>query len=226
MKAGTDIAQIGSLVGDPARANMLAALMGGTALTASELALEAGVTSPTASTHLAKLVDGGLVRVKSQGRHRYYALADGRVAGMLETIMGVAATLGPKRVLPGPRDKALREARLCYDHLAGEAGVAMLESFVERGFIRLDQEAAALSPAGSRFFSDFGINLEAMSRKRRPVCRTCLDWSVRRSHLAGSLGAAILEHLLVAGWVRREKDSRILRFTPAGRREFDLFLRW
>ncbi|SRR5690606_28246004 len=225
MKAGTDIAQIGSLVGDPARANMLAALMGGTALTASELALEAGVTSPTASTHLAKLVDGGLVRVKRQGRHRYYALADESVAGMLETIMGVAATLGPKRVLPGPRDKALREARLCYDHLAGEAGVAMLESFVDRGFVRLDRETAALSPAGSRFFADFGIDIEAMSHKRRPVCRICLDWSVRRWHLAGGLGAAILERMMRAGWVRREKDSRILRFTPAGRREFDLFLR-
>ncbi|WP_159589917.1 ArsR/SmtB family transcription factor [Chelativorans xinjiangense] len=225
MKAGTDLAQIGSLVGDPARANMLAALMGGTALTASELALEAGVALPTASAHLAKLSDGGLVSVARQGRHRYYALADHRVAAMLENIMGVAATLGPKRVLPGPRDKAMRDARVCYDHLAGEMGVAMLDSFIGRGLIRVDGERAEMSSAGASYFAGLGIDLDAMGRKRRPVCRTCLDWSVRRSHLAGGLGAAMLECILTRGWARREKDSRVIRFTPMGRREFEMMLR-
>lgn len=225
MKAGTDLAQIGSLVGDPARANMLAALMGGTALTASELALEAGVTPPTASAHLSRLAEGGLVSVARQGRHRYFALADPRVAHMLETIMGVAAERGPKRVLPGPRDKAMREARVCYDHLAGETGVAMLDSFVERALIRVDGEGAELSAEGRSYFTGLGIDLDTMRRGRRPVCRTCLDWSVRRAHLAGGLGAAMLQHILAQGWARREKDSRIVRFTPMGRREFETFLR-
>jgi DNA-binding transcriptional ArsR family regulator len=225
MKAGTDLAQIGSLVGDPARANMLAALMGGTALTASELALEAGVTLPTASAHLAKLTEGGLISVARQGRHRYYTLTDVRVAAMLESIMGVAATLGPKRVLPGPRDKAMREARVCYDHLAGEMGVAMLDSFTARGFICVDGVKAELSATGADYFKGLGIDVEALASARRPVCRTCLDWSVRRAHLAGGLGAAMLERILGEGWARRESESRIVRFTPMGRRAFETLLR-
>ncbi|MFC6488214.1 ArsR/SmtB family transcription factor [Nitratireductor sp. GCM10026969] len=225
MKAGTDIAQIGSLVGDPARANMLAALMGGVALTASELAQEAGVSLPTASAHLAKLTDGGLITVARQGRHRYYALAEPRVAAMLESIMGIAAELGPKRVSPGPRDRAMRDARICYDHLAGEAGVAMLDSFVRRGFIELAEGQPLLSGTGAAFFARLEIDLEDLRRKRRPLCRTCLDWSVRRAHLAGGLGAALLERILTKGWARREQNSRVIRFTPMGRREFEVFLR-
>ncbi len=180
MKAGTDLAQIASLVGDPARANMLAALMGGTALTASELAVEAGVTLPTASAHLSRLTEGGLLRMARQGRHRYYALSDHQVAGMLESIMGVAAALGPRKVLPGPRDTAMREARICYDHLAGEAGVAMFDAFAGRGCLTIDGEDVSLTEKGAGFFCDFGLDIEAMRRKRRPICRSCLDWSVRR----------------------------------------------
>lgn len=225
MKAGTDLAQIGSLVGDPARANMLAALMGGMALTASELAQEAGVTLSTASAHLSKLADGGLISMAKQGRHRYYALAEPRVAAMLESIMGVAASLGPKRVLPGPRDRALREARVCYDHLAGEMGVAMLDSFVGRGFIELNDGHPLLSEEGASFFTSLDIDVEGIRWKRRPLCRTCLDWSVRRAHLAGGLGGAMLEKILAKGWARREDNSRIIRFTPMGRREFELLLR-
>lgn len=225
MKAGTDLAQIASLVGDPARANMLAALMGGTALTASELALEAGVTLPTASAHLSRLTDGGLMRVTRQGRHRYYALAGHQVAGMLESIMGVAATLGPRRVLPGPRDNAMRQARVCYDHLAGEAGVAMFDAFGGHGFLKVDDEAVVLTAKGERFFEDFGLDLAAMRGRRRPLCRACLDWSVRRSHLAGSLGAAMLDRFVDLKWIRREKDSRVLRFSPTGRQSFERMLR-
>ncbi|WP_309083458.1 winged helix-turn-helix domain-containing protein [Chelativorans sp.] len=225
MKAGTDLAQIGSLVGDPARANMLAALMGGTALTASELALEAGVGLPTASAHLAKLADGGLIRMQRQGRHRYYALSDQSVAAMLESIMGVAATVGPKRVLPGPRDKALREARVCYDHLAGEMGVMMLDRFVAKGLILIEGERAEISDAGADYFTRFGIDLGGLGKNRRPVCRTCLDWSVRRAHLAGGIGAALLDRMLGLDWAKREQHSRILRFTPIGRRKFEIFIR-
>lgn len=224
MRAGTDLAQIASLVGDPARANMLAALMSGTALTASELALEAGVTLPTASSHLAKLNDGGLLRVARQGRHRYYALADHQIAAMLESIMGVAASVGPKKVLPGPRDTAMRDARICYDHLAGEKGVAMFDAFRERGLLWVGAEKVELTQAGGRFFEEFGLDLTAMRKRRRPVCRLCLDWSVRRSHLAGSLGAAIFDRMIELRWLRREKDNRVIRFTPSGRQSFSRML--
>ena len=135
MREGPDLAHIASLVGDPARANMLTALMSGTALTASELALEAGVGLPTASSHLAKLTAGGLLKLSVQGRHRYFALAGPHIAAMLEAIMGVAATVGPQRVRPGPRDRAMREARVCYDHLAGDLAVAMLDRLLAEDVI-------------------------------------------------------------------------------------------
>ena len=191
MKEGPDIARIASLVGDPARANMLAALMGGTALTASELALEAGVTPQTASSHLSKLMDGGLLTLAAQGRHRYYALANSQVAGMIEAITGVAASVGPRRVRPGPRDAAMREARICYDHLAGDQAVAMLDSFLACGIVKRDSDKIEIGTAGQSYFEAVGIDTKQLSAGRRPMCRACLDWSVRRSHLAGALGASI-----------------------------------
>lgn len=219
MREGPDIARIASLVGDPARANMLTALMGGTALTASELALEAGVSLPTASSHLSKLMDGGLLTLASQGRHRYYGLAGPQVAGMIEAIIGVAEAVGPKRVRPGPRDAAMRVARVCYDHLAGEQAVAMLDRLVDRKMLLRDDNAIRLSPSGASHFSALGIEIDA--KARRPVCRACLDWSVRRSHLAGALGAAILDKVIAEKWARREKDSRAVVFSPGGKREFE-----
>lgn len=221
MKEGPDLSRIAALVGDPARANMLSALMSGTALTASELALEAGVTLPTASSHLSKLAEGGLVSVASQGRHRYYALSGPQVASMLEAISGVAAAVGPKRARPGPRDEALREARICYDHLAGTRGVALFDFLVGKELLR--ETAGGIEPTrdGMRWFAGFGVDLDALSRSRRPLCRSCLDWSVRRSHLAGGLGAAMLERITANGWARRLPDSRVIAFTPPGRRAFD-----
>src|SRR5690606_5334588 len=168
MKAGTDIAQIGSLVGDPARANMLSALLGGTALTASELALEAGVTPSTASSHLARLAEGGLVRVASQGRHRYFALAGPDVPSMLEAIAGVAASAGPRRARPGPRDVAMREAGMCDDHLAGERGVALFDYLLRRGVIAVEDDEATLAAGCGRWFGQLGIDPDALRRSRRP----------------------------------------------------------
>jgi DNA-binding transcriptional ArsR family regulator len=220
LKDGPDLARIASLVGDPARANMLTALMTGTALTASELALEAGIGLPTASSHLTKLLEGGLLTVASEGRHRYYGLAGPQVAGMLEAIMGVAATLGPKRVRPGPREATMREARVCYDHLAGEHAVKMLDGFLARGFLRADGSEIQLSKQGMAHFSAIGIEVGGTGKSRRPVCRTCLDWSVRRSHLAGTLGAAILDKIIAEKWARREKGSRVVTFSPKGKQEF------
>jgi len=220
MKEGPDIARIASLVGDPARANMLTALMGGGALTASELALEAGIGLPTASSHLAKLMDGGLLSLASQGRHRYYGLATPQVAAMLESIMGVASSVGPKRTRPGPKDEAMREARVCYDHLAGEHAVAMFDGFVARDIVRVEGDAVALGGKGKSFFEAVGIDTSDLEGQRRPMCRACLDWSVRRTHLAGKLGAAILNKIVREKWARREKDSRVVRFTPPGRTAF------
>ncbi|RWM96578.1 MAG: ArsR family transcriptional regulator [Mesorhizobium sp.] len=219
MREGPDIARIASLVGDPARANMLTALMGGTALTASELALEAGVSLPTASSHLSKLMEGGLLTLASQGRHRYYGLAGPQVAGMIEAITGVAAAVGPQRVRPGPRDAAMRVARVCYDHLAGEQAVAMLDRLVARQVLLRDDKEIRLGPSAASHFAAIGIDVA--SKARRPVCRACLDWSVRRSHLAGTLGAAILDKILLEKWARREKDSRAVIFSPMGRQAFE-----
>ncbi|MEI9412131.1 winged helix-turn-helix domain-containing protein [Mesorhizobium salmacidum] len=219
MREGPDIARIASLVGDPARANMLNALMGGTALTASELALEAGVSLPTASSHLSKLMEGGLLTLASQGRHRYYGLAGPQVAGMIEAITGVAEAVGPKRVRPGPRDGAMRVARVCYDHLAGEQAVAMLDRLVEKNILVRDDKEIRLGPSAASHFAAIGIDV--YTKPRRPVCRACLDWSVRRSHLAGTLGAAILDKILAEKWARREKDSRAVIFSPPGKQAFE-----
>lgn len=220
MKEGPDIALIGSLIGDPARANMLTALMGGQALTASELAGAAGVTLPTASAHLAKLEAGGLIAQRKQGRHRYFALADDEAGRLLEGIMGFAARRGHLRTRPGPKDPALRKARVCYNHLAGDYGVRLLDRLVADGDVTLDGEEAALTPSGEARMAALGIDLPALKAQRRPVCRTCLDWSERRSHLAGSLGEALLARFIADGWARREKDSRAIRFTSEGERRF------
>jgi len=221
MRNGPDIARIASLVGDPARANMLTALMDGGALTASELALEAGITGQTASSHLSKLMDGGLLCLTAQGRHRYYGLANTQVAAMLETIMGVAATVGPQRVRPGPREATMREARICYDHLAGDQAVTMLDGFLERGILIRSGERIAMGKAGPSFFRAVGIEPDAFKGSRRPVCRACLDWSVRRAHLAGSLGAAIFDKIISEKWARREPGSRAVIFSPPGKRAFE-----
>jgi DNA-binding transcriptional ArsR family regulator len=218
---GPDLSRIASLVGDPARASMLTALMNGGALTASELALEAGVTPQTTSSHLGKLVVGGLLVASTAGRHRYYALAGPSVATMLEAIMGVAEAVGPKRVRPGPRDAAMRQSRICYDHLAGDRAVAMLDRFLDRGLIEAEGDGIRLARSAGPHFAALGIDTFALAAQRRPACRTCLDWSVRRSHLAGALGAAILDQVLSQRWARRDPASRAVIFSPPGRLAFE-----
>ena len=209
------------MIGDPARANILTALMGGQALTATELAAEAGVTLPTASQHIGKLVDTGFLSARKQGRHKYLAIASSEVAEVLEALMGLAETQGFRRVRPGPKDEGMREARVCYNHLAGARGVQLYDSLVGRGFLTLEGEGIGLSEAGRRFAGDFGIGLEALDKARAPLCRTCLDWSERRNHLAGSLGRALFARILEQGWARRDGDSRAICFDTAGARAFD-----
>ena len=216
MHDGPSIAQIAAAIGDPARANMLTALVGGTALTASELALEAGVAKQTASSHLARLSDAGLVAVDKQGRHHYYRLADADVARLLENLMGVAARKAPTRARPGPKEPALRRARVCYDHLAGDLGVALLEGMIVAKWIKADEEALAPTKLGVEKLSAFGIDVAELRSLKRPLCRACLDWSVRRNHLAGALGAAILDEIYKRGWAARRRKSRVVEFTATG----------
>lgn len=218
MREGPDIARIAALIGDPARANILAALIDGRALTASELAAEAGVTKQTASSHLARLSDGGLLAFEAQGRHRYFRLAHEDVASALESLMALSHARGSSSARTGPRDSALRHARACYNHLAGELGVATYNGLVKRRWLKLTDDGLALSPSGERAFNAFGIDVATLASQRRPLCRPCLDWSERRHHLAGSLGVALLDRLTQLRWARREKGSRIVRFTSQGER--------
>jgi DNA-binding transcriptional ArsR family regulator len=223
MKAGPDIAMVASLVGDPARSNMLTALMSGRALTASELAQEAGITPQTASSHLAKLEAGGLIEPEKQGRHRYYRLTGEDVAGVLEGLAGLAARAGHMRVRTGPKDPALRRARICYDHLAGDFGVQMLDSLKRQRLIRQSKETMELTGEGKRFMaSALQINADTLEHPRRPVCKACLDWSERRHHLAGTLGAAIMTRFSELKWAARDPTpgSRVVNFSRNGEKRF------
>jgi len=217
-------ARLGALVGDPARAGMLLALMDGRALTASELAACAGVTPQTASSHLAQLVTAGVLTVARQGRHRYHRLASPAIAQMLEGMMAVAAGASdvPQRTLrSGPRDRALRHARTCYDHLAGRVAVAITDAMLARGDLEFGADGGVLTASGASFLGGASIVLESGtgSSGRRVFCRPCLDWSERRPHVAGRVGAALLTHCLARDWVRRQPGSRGVSVTPTGQRQ-------
>ncbi|MBS0297656.1 MAG: helix-turn-helix transcriptional regulator [Proteobacteria bacterium] len=226
----TALAEIGALIGDAGRANMLAALLDGRALTAKELADHAGVTPQTASGHLAKLTAGHLVVVEKQGRHRFHRLASAEVARMIETMMQMAAhgdaARNAKPIRVGPRDQALRAARTCYDHLAGRLGVALADAMAQRDLIRLDADGGLVTPEGRQFLSTFGLDVDAAPRGKRVLCRPCLDWSERRPHLAGVVGAQIMQRCFNLGWIRRLEGTRAVAVTPSGqegfRRVFDV----
>ncbi|WP_299847350.1 helix-turn-helix transcriptional regulator [uncultured Roseovarius sp.] len=221
MKDSPDISRIASLIGDPARANILTALMSGKALTATELAGEAGVTLQTTSAHLAKLDGGGLIRPRKEGRHKYFTLASEDVAQVLEALMGLAAGSGHLRHRPGPRDPELRQARVCYNHLAGDMGTRAYDSMTACDFLQHSTKGLTLTDAGHGFVTGLGIDLEALPPSRAPLCRDCLDWSERRSHLAGRLGRALLSHMQAAGWASRLDGTRVVRFSPQGLTAFD-----
>ena len=211
------LAEVASLLGDPGRAGMVSALWDGTARPAGELARIAAVTPATASSHLARLVAGGVLRVEPRGRHRYFRLASPQVAQALEAL----ATLLPPHLAnngAGETVPPLRRARLCYDHLAGALGVAVSDALVERRLLSLEADAYALLPAGRRWFAMFGVEVAALERGRRPLLRSCIDWTERREHLGGALGAALATDLLERDWLRRERSSRALLVTSAGRR--------
>ncbi len=221
MDGTPNIAKIGILLGDNTRARMLSSLMHGKALTATELAKEAGVTAQTATSHLAKLEAGGLLTLRKQGRHKYFALATDDVAALLETLMGLTASTEPLRTITGPRDAALREARVCFNHLAGNMGTQLYDSLVSQRFLRTVDGNPVVTNKGKQFFTDFGIAFEPLQKSRAPLCRSCLDWSERRTHLAGSLGRALLTQFEALHWVRRNKNNRALTFTAEGKRLFE-----
>jgi DNA-binding transcriptional ArsR family regulator len=220
MKEGPDIAFIAALIGDPARANMLTALMSGKALTVSELAAEAGVTVQTASSHLSRMEAGGLLRPQKQGRHKYFALASDEVAHVLEGLMGLAAGAGHLRKRTGPKDEKLRKARVCYNHLAGDMGTRLYQSLRGQGFVDVEGTAVRLTGAGEAFVTAFGIDLAPLARMKAPLCRECLDWSERRPHLAGSLGRALLGRFEALAWARRDQTSRAVLFSASGEAAF------
>lgn len=227
MASNVMFAEIAALAGDPARAGMLHALMDGRALTASELAHVAGIAPQTASGHLARMTAVGLLSVEKQGRHRYHRLASPAVAQMMESIMQVASDLAPARrpLCVGPRDAALRAARTCYDHLAGRLGVAVADALVAGGYAELANDAGLVTDAGIELFGRIGIDVDALLARRgnrspRILCRPCLDWSERRPHLAGAVGAALCMLSLKNGWIRRINGTRAVAITPKGERIF------
>ncbi len=214
MKEGLDLASLSSLIGDPSRALILSALFGGEALPAGELAFRARVTPQTASSHLAKLTEAGLVTVERMGRHRYYRLSGPEIGGLLEKMMTVAWQPAVERSrVPAP----LRDGRMCYDHLAGRLGVAVTDALVARGVLARGDDAFALTEAGTGWLAAMGIDAAALRDGRRSFARHCIDWSERRPHLAGALGAAIAERFVDRGWIRRDRDSRAVALTEDGR---------
>ena len=216
MAANANLVEVAALIGDTARATMLAALMGGQALTAGELAYAARIAPSTASGHLGKLAAARLVTVTSKRRFRYYRLASLRVARMLEGIKVVAAIDVPPRHQPrSAQDDALRFARTCYDHLAGRLGVAIADALIAGDYVRLADDGGEVTTAGENFLARFSADLRQADR-RRIYCRPCLDWSERRYHVAGQVGAEICRCCFERGWVRRIRDSRALRLTDAG----------
>jgi DNA-binding transcriptional ArsR family regulator len=228
MNADVNIAAVAALIADPTRAAFLDELLDGRALPAGELARRAGVTASTASTHLARLVEGGLIAVERSGRHRYFRLADPTVAHALEALAAVAPPKPVRSLRQSNLSAALRSGRTCYDHLAGLLGVQLTQALLELGWLAQGETAFTLTPKGEDRLTAFGLDLPTLKRSRRAFAPRCLDWSERRHHLAGALGAALLHRLLDLGWIVRTEASRAVKVTPEGRerlrRQFSLDL--
>jgi len=229
MTTANSLAGIGALIGDPGRATMLVTLMDGRALTAGELARAAGIAAPTASGHLARMLEGGLLALERQGRHRYYRLANSSIAGLIEQLMAVsgeltAAAARRNPVVTGPRDHALRRARLCYDHLAGEIAVGIADNMAARGLIEFADDGGAVTGAGMELFTALHVDVGLPTPDRShsaTFCRPCLDWSERRQHIAGVVGKALYLAFLRADWLRAPTSGRAVEVTPVGFRAFE-----
>ncbi|MGF6882883.1 DNA-binding transcriptional ArsR family regulator [Nocardia sp. GAS34] len=239
----SDVAEIGSLLADATRARIMICLADGRALPASVLASEAGVAASTASEHLARLVEGGLLTVERSGRHRYYSIANPQVATALEALAALAPTRSVRSLRESTRAAALRRARSCYDHLAGRLGVAVTEALLDHGALtrtdglsglcraegdrlsaRVHDHPYELGPAAEPVFAALGVDLPVVRLERRPLLRFCVDWSEQRHHLSGALGAAVLTRMESAGWVERHSSRRALKLTAPGARALDRIL--
>ena len=213
------LAEVAGLLGEPTRTRILTALLGGCAFTGKELAYFAGVTAPTASSHLTRLVAGELLVMEKQGRCHYYRLKSADVARAIEGLMTVAAA-PPTGWPPGHRvEPALREARMCYDHMAGRLGVSLCDMMLRRDYIVLVDDGGEVTDAGGRFLTGLGVDLEQARGAKRRYCRSCIDWTERRPHISGAVGASLAEAFLERKWVSRIPDSRVLTVTADGRKK-------
>ncbi|MCJ8011904.1 helix-turn-helix domain-containing protein [Paenibacillus sp. KQZ6P-2] len=217
MNASPKVAELISLLGDASRATILTSLMDGRFHTASELALAAGITPQTASFHLGKMVAGKLVTVEKHGRYRYYQLADHEIAQSLEMLLTLSKPAEVRSLRQSSQMKALREARTCYDHLAGKLGVRLTESMLDHGYLEKGQTEFTVTPEGERFFADFGLDLPALRKQRRSFSRICLDWSERQHHLAGTLGHAVVARFFELNWIKRPPSGRAIIVTEQGK---------
>ena len=220
MTYGPDVSLIAGLMGDPARSYMVMALMSGLSLSAAELAREAGVTPSTATGHLKKLQASGLLIGAKQGRHRYFRIVYPDVADAVEALIAVATRVGHVRTRPGPEDEAMRHARSCYDHLAGRLAVDLFKRWVAHRLLRWRGPLVHLTRTGRHLLTERGIDLDALALKKRPLCRTCVDWSERQHHLGGALGAAILACAVQRGWATRKAHTRRISFGALGEKRF------
>lgn len=217
MSASSSFTDIAALIADPARSAMLLALFDGRALPAGELAFAAAITPQTASSHLAKLLAGGLLACETQGRHRYYRLAGAHVAQAIEYLSAITPVAQAPAKPLDRQARGLRFARCCYNHLAGQLGVAITQALERRGFIRGEEgKRFELLPAGAQWFTELGVDLALIKPTRQGSARQCLDWTERTHHLAGPLGVQLLNALCAADWLRRSKDSRAVLVTPKG----------
>jgi DNA-binding transcriptional ArsR family regulator len=217
---GPNLAKVAALIGEPARARMLFALMEGREFSASELAYHAGASAQASSAHLAKLVAGGLLSVRSAGRQRLFKLASDRVAEAIETLASIAPVTPISSLTQQTAMVRLREARSCYDHLAGRLGVAVTNSLLKRGAIAGGDGGFHLTQEGERIFATLGVDIERLRDRKRSLVRACMDWTERRWHLAGSIGASLLEHFVEHNWLQRSRLDRSLSVTSIGRAEF------
>lgn len=224
MQQEPDLATIATLVGEPTRAQILLALMGGEALPASELAMRAGITPQTASSHLSKLLDGGLVKVMKNGRHRYYALKSHEVAEVLEALQVIAPLQKSIKPRTSKISPELCYARTCYDHLAGQLGVAVTDALMTKGYLLANDDQYEVTATGETWFTGVGINLPDIHKKRRKFAFACLDWSERKFHIGGALGSAIAEVFIESGWVKRHKQNRSLTITHTGHTQLNKHL--